>query len=454
MQNWVAKETENMSLGDQRLTNRLSKILDRLSNVPAKSIPCANQTWAETYATYRFLDNEKVNFDSIMEGHQVATIDRIKQEKVVLIPQDTTFLNFATESEKKDMGTLRTKDSNQQLLHTSLAITPSRINMGVVQGSMWQRPEEKISHLRGQKKIEEKESIRWLNHYDSACQIQKQCPETTIVSIADREGDIHEWFQHAEKKPIDERASYIIRAKTNRRIDIDGEESVLLWDYLNQSKSIGKYSLNIPRRGNQKARTAQVKVYSKEVRLLGKGKSKRPLCLHVVYAKESRPPKGIKPIEWMLLTDLFIENYDQARTVIEWYRCRWEIEIYFRVLKGGCGVEGNRLRTETRMLNCIAVYMIIAWRLHSITMNSRANPDAPCSRVFSKKEWTAIWLMSKKEKPPVCEPTLREITRMLGGLGGFLARKGDGEPGVKNLWQGYEKLLHHIETIDLLAALD
>lgn len=77
-----------------------------------------------------------------MSGHRQTTLDRMKHYPVILVLQDTTFLSFSTEAEKKDMGTLRKKDSNQQLLHVSVAIAPDRVNLGIVQGNIWLRAEE------------------------------------------------------------------------------------------------------------------------------------------------------------------------------------------------------------------------------------------------------------------------------------------------------------------------
>lgn len=451
MLDWVKTETEKQSMGDARLNNRLANIINTLSIEPSKSIPCANTTWAETFAAYRFFDNAKVNFESIMSGHRAATLARILKESVVLIPQDTTFLNFATDSTSKDMGTLRAKDSNQQLLHTSIAISPSRVNLGVVEASMWKRPEEKAKRTRNTKPIEEKESMRWLDHYSRACDIQKENSETTIVSIADREGDIHEWFQHAESFPLNERANYIIRAKANRTLELDNDDRLPLWDYMNTQKSLGKYSIKIPKRNKEPERTALIDVYASEVHLLGKGKARRPLSQYVVFAKERNPPDAKSGIEWMLLTDFVVEDYTQAQIIIEWYRCRWEIETYFRVIKGSCGIQDNRLQTESRMLNCIAVYLIIGWRLHAITMLAREDPDRQCTDAFSDREWTILWRMRNKTPPPKDPPCLRDITRMLANLGGFLGRKGDGEPGVQTIWKGYDKLLHYIEAADHLG---
>lgn len=308
-----------------------------------------------------FFENEKVSCLSIMSGHREATLSRMKDHSVILAPQDTTFLNFATEAEKKDMGTLRLKDSNQQLLHTSIAITPGRLNLGVVKASMWQRSEVGTGKSRDKKPIEQKESYRWLAHYDEACDLQQANPGSTVVSIADREGDVQEWFQHAENTGEHRRASYIVRAKANRTIELANDDRQSLWEYISKAKKLGKYSLSVPKRNGEPGREVTMDVSAEEVRLAGKGKSRRPLSIQVVYAKVRHPPKGSKGVEWLLLTDLGVETFDQARIVIEWYRSRWEIEAYFRVLKGSCQIENNRFREDYRMMNCIAVCMIISW---------------------------------------------------------------------------------------------
>lgn len=452
MSNWIETEFAEQDMGDARLNKRIKGLTDSLSRAPLLSVANATEAWSETLAAYRFFNNKKVSFDSIMSGHKEATLKRIQQEPVVLVPQDTTFLNFATDDKSKNMGTLRTKNANQQLLHTSIAITPNRVNLGIVNGSMWQRDEKSTGNSRATKEITEKESQRWIDHYQNACDLQQASPDTTVVSIADREGDIHEWFQYAESVPLESRAAYIVRAKANRSLLLDCDERAPLWDYMNNLKSLGKYSAIVPKRNGEPDREAELDVFTSEVTLVGKGKKRRPLSLHAVYVKEMHPPKGKRAIEWMLLTDLPVEGYEQAKIIVEWYRCRWEIETYFRVLKGSCNVEKNRLRTETRMLNCIAVYMIISWRLHTITMLTRRKPESPCTDGFSEREWKVLWRVRKKSEPPKEIPSLREITRMLAGLGGFLGRKGDGEPGVKTIWQGYCKLLRYIEAADVFGV--
>ena len=158
--------------------------------------------------------------------------------------------------------------------------------------------------------------------------------------------------------------------------------------------------------------------------------------------------------EWMLLTNLPVDTLTQAQTIIDWYRRRWEIEIYFRALKQGCTVENLRLETDRRLLNCIAIYMIVAWRIQLITMQNRALPTESCELIFTQKEWRTIYMMKNKSKPPNKAPMLNEITRLLAQLGGFLARKHDGDPGIKNIWRGYTRLLAYIETFEVMKRLE
>ncbi len=270
-------------------------------------------------------------------------------------------------------------------------------------------------------------------------------------SVADREGDIHEWFSLAQNKAIEERAALLVRAKCNRRTaQKDGEYSYL-WDELSASPVLGRLGIKTPRTGNKPSRKATLEVRVKEVELCGRrGKKKaEPVFIYAVYAKEKRPPKGEAPIHWMLLTSLPVESYEAAEAVIGWYCCRWEIEIYLRVLKQGSQVEKLRLETDKRLLNCIGIYLVVAWQIHTITMQSREWPDIGCDILFSEKEWKTIYMMQKKKKPPKKPPTLREISRMLAQLGGFLARKGDGEPGVKTIWRGYRALQNYVDALEM-----
>src|SRR5215813_1092210 len=113
------------------------------------------------------------------------------------------------------MGTVKERTREEYLLHLTVAFTPQRVNLGVVGLRLWQRPEEPVAHERARKPIEEKESYRWLESYQLACEVQPRCPDTFVVNVADREGNIHEGFLEALRREVAERAEFIIRAKCN-----------------------------------------------------------------------------------------------------------------------------------------------------------------------------------------------------------------------------------------------
>ena len=155
----------------------------------------------------------------------------------------------------------------------------------------------------------------------------------------------------------------------------------------------------------------------------------------------------------MLLTNLPVADFPTAKVILRWYRTRWEIELYFRILKQGCQIEKLRLEAPERLERCLAIYMLIAWRLHHLTHLARTYPNLPCSAVFEDKEWRTIYLLHHHKRPPQKPPPLRMTIRMLAQLGGFLARTGDGEPGVETIWRGYIELMRALHTLTIAKAV-
>jgi len=124
------------------------------------------------------------------------------------------------------------------------------------------------------------------------------------------------------------------------------------------------------------------------------------------------------------------------------------MEHFFRVLKRGCQIEQVRGQTAQRLLNALAIDLIVAWRIHNITMAGRAYPEVSCKVGFEPQEWYTLYTLQHHCHPPPTPPSLREMVRSLAQLGGFLARQGDGEPGIKAIWQGYQRLHEFISAID------
>lgn len=452
MSDWVSNEVAGARMKDQRLRRRLGQLLAQLSKDPERSVPSACKQWSEVLGAYRFFDNDRVEYAEILSGHKAATLERMADQQVILVAQDTTFLSLVKSHPKEDFGTLKETDREEHLLHVNAAFTDGRVNLGVLSARFWQRTG--VSAHRTQRATKDKESQRWLDGYQSACEVQAQYPNKWVISVADREGDIREWYEMASDTKESDAASFIVRAKQERRIAIEDDEHGYLWEWMAAQPILGGYSIAVAAKGGKPARTAKVNLRAGEVTLLGQtGRTLKPLTLHAVWAAEDHPPPGIAPIRWMLLTNIAVTSFEEARTIIQWYRCRWEIELYFRVIKNACQIEALRLQRASRLYNAMAVYLIIAWRLHMLTMLAREEPDVPCDTVLSEQEWQTIYIMQKQRPPPKRPPTLREVTRMLAMLGGFLARKGDGEPGTKTIWIGYTNLLGYIKAINLVNKL-
>jgi hypothetical protein len=126
---------------------------------------------------------------------------------------------------------------------------------------------------------------------------------------------------------------------------------------------------------------------------------------------------------------------------LRWYALRWGIEVFHRVLKSGCQIETRRLGQADRLEACLGIDLVVAWRIYHLTKLGRETPLVPCTVYFAEHEWQAlVAFVTRQPDPPKETPTLRAAVRMVAALGGFLGRKGDGEPGTETLWRGLQRL--------------
>ena len=455
MQTWILAETQTANLGDDRLNRRYALILDRLSSKPSLSIPAACEGWKEAQAAYRFFANEKTTPDKILQPHYDATLERIRAQKIVIIAQDTTEGDL-TRAEEKVGGPLNGSERWGMYVHPLLAMTPQRVPLGVVSARMWSRDVEDLEknaeerrHERREQPIEEKESYRWLEGYEKACVVAAQAPNTQVIAVSDSEGDIYECLQAGSREG--RRAEWIVRGCQDRAL-ADEEKNLLAT--LECRAALGKLKIRVSKReastGDESkkrkqaraGRLATVTVRSARVLLQGPkrpGGRPTPVYVNAVLVREEKPPPGQTPIEWLLLTSLPIETFDEAATVIDYYSCRWEIEVFFRVLKSGCEVEELQFEHEDRLEVCLAMYLIVAWRVLYVLMLGRECPKLSCAAVLSESEWKSAYVIARKQAAPTKAPLLGEMVRWIAELGGYLGRKGDGPPGPQTLWIGLQR---------------
>ncbi len=212
---WVLEEIAGADIGDERLNKRLGNLLETFANNPNKTIPAACNGWSETSAAYRFFDNEQVTSEKILLPHKEATIKRIRQEAVVLIIQDTSEIDYTHRDFIEGMGPLSYESQQGFYLHPSIAVTPERVCLGVVDGYMWARDQLGKRFKHKDKPIEEKESYRWVESYRVSNEIAQQCPETLIVNVSDREGDIYELLMQSAQE---NNARWLVRSTQNRQL--------------------------------------------------------------------------------------------------------------------------------------------------------------------------------------------------------------------------------------------
>ena len=457
---WAEEEFGTVRLYDRRLKERLYQVAMDFSGQPTANIPAACGTAAKTKGAYRFFKNRKIDLKLLLQAHREASVERIKGQRVVLAPQDTTTLNYSTHGTTTGLGPINNSEDTAVglLLHDTLAFSEDGTPLGVVDAQCWARDPADTGkkYRRHELPIEQKESMKWLRSFRAVAEIQKCCPDTMMVSIGDREADLYELFAEAYRDPAGPKL--LVRAERTRSRKVatgDGHQE-LLWSHLQAQQPAGELGIHISRRGNRAARDADVTVRLAPVALKPPAATRgQTLRVWAVYVCEHHPPADIdQPLEWMLLTTVLSEDFKAAQRCVDWYAARWGIEVYHRTLKSGCRIQDRRLADAGRLEACLALDMVVAWRIYHLTMLGREHPEHPCTVFFTDIEWKALWIFVRRNADfPPTPPPLNQIMRMAAGLGGFLGRKGDGHPGTQTLWRGLQRLDDIAATCAALCQL-
>lgn len=445
----IESELDGINLGDQRLNRRGKKLLKALAGDPQASINGACDGWADTLAAYRFFDNPAVTPEKILEPHRAATMGRIGTQKVVLVVQDTTELDF-TAHPPRDAQCLDKPQRFGLFDHTLLAVTPDRLCLGVVGGEQFDRVPESLGQTaqRTTLPIEEKESFRWLTGYRAACRLAGECRDTQIVSIGDREADLYDIFVEAARPDAGPRAEFIVRARLPRCLaQRDPAAGAAAYrkvrDEVGSAPLLGTRTVELTATPKRQARTAKLEIRALTVTIKPPHARRRlpPVTMQVVWAHEIGGPDDETNVSWLLLSSLPVAQWDDALRVVDYYVARWTIETFFRVLKTGCKVEDIQLETTTRLQNCLAFYKIIAARVLNLTYLNRIAPDMPASAVFAPEEWKSVWRVVKKKPLPKRPPRLGEFMKLLTQLGGYNNRATEAPPGPQPIWIGLRRML-------------
>jgi len=447
---WVEEEFGPCDFGDKRLEKRLLTMARDFFAHPTMSIPQACGSPTKAKAVYRFFDHEEVHLKSVLQGHYQATARRAQKEKVILAVQDTTELNYSLHPKTELLGPICDKEGLiGMLVHDTMAYTTSGTALGLIDVQCWTRdPDSKRAESeRCQLPIEQKESYKWLASWKAAVALQERCPQSTVISVGDREADIYELLVEAKKEP---RAKLLVRAEQPRRVQTDpGPEAedpqwVTVWNWMARRPVDGILPMELPRTGKRSARTTKLEIRYAQVDLKAPKRKPQlgPVTVWAVTAVEVEAPPGEEPVAWKLITTVEIGTLGRALEALEWYTQRFQIEVFHRTLKSGCKIEDRQLGNADRIEGCLAIDMVVAWRIVHLTKLGREVPEVPCTVFFEEAQWKAlVAFVTRDWRAPEKPPTLRETVRMMAmRLGGFLGRKSDGEPGTETIWKGLQRL--------------
>lgn len=449
----VAQELADVDLGDTRRTARGKAIADRMAADPEAGLPVAMKDPAMLEALYRHLSSEGVDFQGILESHLARSGRRVTVAPTdVYVAHDTTACTFSGEAERDGVGSVN-GEKQGFFAHVSLAIAADgyRTPLGVLAAEIFTRD--------GAKDIEGNESARWGRGVAAAA--KRAGGSRRLVHVADREGD---GYGLLSKLSADGHR-FIIRAKENRAVEIEGEGRTYLFDAARETRQTYALEVPIARRGGKRhgaerrvhpdreARLANLTIAALAVTLLRPRKGAPPglparLPMNAVHVFEVSSPVGEKPIEWLLLTNEPIDTPKQIATVVEGYRTRWTVEEYFKSLKTGCAFEERQLESLRSLTNLLAYSLIIAYAMLLLRSLAHSDIDLPADALASPDQLVCLAVMTKRK--PSGLTTARQVLDAIAQLGVHL--KSNGLPGWRVLSRGWKRLLEFETAYQAMKA--
>jgi Transposase DDE domain len=273
---------------------------------------------------------------------------------------------------------------------------------------------------------------------------------TKVIHVADRECDIYEFLREAK----DCHQCYVIRACYDRAVE--SAEYVRVQDQLKATGPQARIEFEVP----SEKRKAELDLTFAPVTLKAPGRvaevERIAIPCWVVHVIEPKPPNGNEALTWTLLTNVAVTSVEDALERLSWYRRRWSIEEFHKILKSGCTVEDCRLQTAARLKRYIALFCVIAWRIFWMVHIQRADPKAPAAVVLTKTEIGTLCSLNRfKDKClSVTTMTVKHAVIATACLGGYIDRKNDPPPGPTALWRGWQRLSSMAELYETWLLLD
>jgi hypothetical protein len=457
-QQWAQREFGSVHLNDRRLTERVVKVATTMAADPAASIPKQNKSSGQRKGAYRLFDHERATLQSLCNPHWQQTRLACGQCSVVLLIQDTTWLDYTAHPQTQGLGWFgydgkKNKTiGNGLFLHSVLAVEPQAEGNARVIGLAWATTYARNGEpLRGdqskrsqRRRSVDRESQRWI---ESVQEVGKSPPLSRWIHVGDRESDIYDLYEKAQTHNV----GFVIRLKHDRNAAAGHDtpdtassadrKGTSLTDLCRKSESIGSREIWISPKQGRAGRWASLSISAAAMTIWSPqlNRTGRALRCWAVRAWEANPPKDVKePVEWMLLTSEPVHDATDALRIVDYYGCRWLIEEYHQCLKSGCKVESRQLETAERLEPLIGMLTIVAVRLLQLKNDARLTPDKPAVKCVPPELVHTLARLIKEKKPN--KMTVKRFIHEVAKRGGFMARKSDGDPGWRTLWQGWHEL--------------
>lgn len=449
---WSIQHFSEAFATDIRRKKRITKIAESMCRLPGKSIPQFCETKYDIKATYDLLKHSEATPTALQRGHRTLTKQTLQNAPgVYLLIEDSSDIIFSGRRQIQGLGPVGEADSVLKgfLLHTVLAVRyppnssvdkygkrlPVEI-IGIADQQYHVREAIKKERKSRQFITRNRESDLWLN---SQKNIGKRVDNKDIkwISVCDRGADIYEYMIDSSNN----NRNYIVRAKHDRILVENTSESNSLFEHARHMPESGLFEMELRSRLGQAARTVILLVSYGQVEIRApqrpgsRAGSLLPIKSTVVRVVEKNPDSD-DPLEWILLTNLDINDFNEAYQITQWYSARWIIEDYHKALKSGMKIEELQLDTQHSLFAAISIMAVVALRLVELREIIRLRSSAPSLEVgLDEIELLVLEKISKKKLK-----TVKEVGLAIGRLGGHIGRKSDGMPGMTTLWKGYIRL--------------
>ena len=440
----ISAELSDAELGDARLNRRLGLLADRLADRPGESFPKALDD-AELEAAYRFFGNERVSPDGILAPHIRQSARRAAGREHVLVVHDTTEFEFPGQAKRPGLGRLL-RPGQGFFGHFSLALSANgtREPLGLLAMETVFRHGRAIPRKQRTARDNRGESARWRRGIDAAEAALDGT--TTAIHVMDREADSYAVFATL----TEQQRLFVIRSFQDRVLA--SEETARLRATAIAARVTLRRDVPLSPRPHikgpkgkrhpaRRARMARLSFAATSVELPRTGGARTAastsLWLNVVHVFERQSPRGEPAVEWFLLTNLPVNTPDAIAFVVDCYRGRWVIEEFFKALKTGCQYERRQLESAESLLNALAIFAPVAWRLLLLRHLARSDHRAPATAALTPTQLEVLRAMAKRPLPP--RPSVRDAMLAVATLGGHI--KSNGDPGWLVLGRGMHDLL-------------